>query len=496
MLNRQEKPKAKVFAGSSLTSEQIVDYQAQWAYQILSKLDTDEVLKKAGKSRADLSGLLYDDEIEQAIDRRKQTLKTTKYTLTPSDGAVARFVFDELNVHLPAILNASIDSKMYGYDVAEMIWDLSGQYRRVRSIVSKPIEWFEITNHDVLYYPNNTLTPIVISNQDNFIYKYLISIHEPTYKNPKGKALLSRVYWLWYFKTNGWRFWSKYLERFGSPLIIGKSDAQTQDDMTKFASVLLSAHNSGVIAVGNGDDVQIAQPSDTGNAFMLYDTAVKKRITIYLLGQTLTSGTDNGGTYGQGKIHQAQQEIIFNSDREHARTSVQRFIDIICHTNGMQAPRFEWISDVGLQQERASRDLVLHHQGVRFTKSYYADMYDLEDEHFWLDDNHTSKNYTPRASFLNNTAQAQTQAGSMAFTKQQQGLETIADELLANKSLPIPKDKLVMCIQQANNPTHLFELLADTVGHDLDNNAFAKLLSQSLALAAARGYVDSEIGDD
>ena len=66
--------------------------------------------------------------------------------------------------------------------------------------------------------------------------------------NPRGKALMSRVYWLWYFKTNGWRFWAKYLERFGSPLLVGKSNATDQTDMQAFADQLLAAHNSGVFA--------------------------------------------------------------------------------------------------------------------------------------------------------------------------------------------------------------------------------------------------------
>lgn len=485
-----KKPRVKVFAGASLSREQVVDYHAQWVYNALVRIDADEVLKKAGKSRADLAGLLYDDEVDQAVSRRKEVLRNTKFNLTPSNSRVAKFVFAELEKHLPTLLMSAIDSRMYGYDVAEMLWDTTGQYNQVVSITSKPLEWFEIKNNgDVNYHPNNGQMPIKISEQDDFVYRYLISINEPSFKMPQGKALLSRVYWLWYFKTNGWRFWSKYLERFGSPLVVGKSDAQTQDEMTRFASVLLSAHNSGVIAVGSGDDVQIAQPSGSGEAFQRYDDAVNKRITTYLLGQTLTSGVDNGGTYGQGAIHQEQQEIIFNSDREHARQTIQRFIDVICYANGVASPQFNWITDVGLQPERASRDLVLYQQGVRFTRSYYGDIYDLEDGHFFLVDTPPSKPTTAPVT----QSPVQANAGfDRQFTKEQQALEELADELLAEKHLPMPKEVLKDCIKQANNPTHLFELLADKIGHDLDNNAFSKVLAESLALASARGYIDGE----
>lgn len=100
---------------------------------------------------------------------------------------------------------------MYGYDVAEMLWDSTGQLNTVTSVVSKPLEWFDINNMgEVKYLPNNGQLPIAISKQDDFMYRYLVQRHEPSFKQPKGKALLSRVYWLWGFKTNGWRFWSKY----------------------------------------------------------------------------------------------------------------------------------------------------------------------------------------------------------------------------------------------------------------------------------------------
>lgn len=489
MLTTEQKPRVRVFASSSLSKEQVIDYQTSWLMHALARIDADEVLKKAGKRRADLAGLLYDDTIDQAINRRKEQLKSTKFNLTPSNSRVAKFVFEQLGEHLDTLLNASIDAKMYGYDVAEMLWDTSGQFNRVMSVTSKPIEWFDMNNRgEVRYFANNGRLPIIISNQDDFVYRYLISVHEPTFKTPNGKALLSRVYWLWYFKSNGWRFWSKYLERFGSPLVIGKSDAENQSEMNEFAQVLLSAHNSGVIAVGNGDDVQIAQPSSSGEAFERYDDAVNKRITVYLLGQTLTSGVDSGGTYGQAMVHQAQQEIVFNSDREFAKTQVQRFIDVICYANDFEPPTFNWIADVGLQPERANRDKVLYEQGVRFTQAYYSDIYDLEDSHFWLVEDKSTGSNVP-------VTQLPTQASTFMageFTKEQEALEQLADDLLAEKHLPIPIDTLKQCIIKATSPTHLFELLADNAGHDLDNNAFAKVMAESLALAGARGYIDSE----
>lgn len=64
-------------------------------------------------------------------------------------------------------------------------------------------------------------------------------------------------------------------------------------------------------------------------------------------------------------VHQAQQEIIFNSDREQARVAVQRFIDVLCYANGFESPTFAWVTDTGLQTDRATRDVLLYQQGIK-----------------------------------------------------------------------------------------------------------------------------------
>ena len=57
---------------------------------------------------------------------------------------------------------------------------------------------------------------------------------------------------------------------------------------------------------------------------------------------------------------------------------------------------FEWVSDKGLQLERANRDTVLYGQGVRFTKAYFADMYDLRQEHFYVEGEQPLPQVTPK----------------------------------------------------------------------------------------------------
>ena len=90
---RLSKPRVRVIAGGTLQTEQIVDANATIINQLFAKVDTDEVLKKAGISRASLKTMTFDDEIDQALDRRYDALTNASFTLSPSDGLVAEFIF-------------------------------------------------------------------------------------------------------------------------------------------------------------------------------------------------------------------------------------------------------------------------------------------------------------------------------------------------------------------------------------------------------------------
>tara|TARA_R110002126_G_scaffold151295_2_gene298289 strand:+ start:144 stop:1661 length:1518 start_codon:yes stop_codon:yes gene_type:complete len=495
-----EKPRYRVTAGKALSQEQVTDLRGKTFYRHLIRTDTDEILKKAGISRHALKTLLTDPDIDQAIDRREEELSNATYTITPSEGDVAEFIYEQLDLHLGTILQGSSLSKWYGYDVIEMLWGKDSKGRNaVTSMMSKPIQWFEPLSGGALqWFPNDGSEPVMISDQADFYYRYLYQQHKPTYLNPKGKSILSRVYWLHYFKTNGWRFWSKFLERFGSPLLIGKTDAATEDDAQKFADAILAAHNSGVVTIGVDEDVKAITATSDGKAFVSYDNVVKQSITTYLLGQTLTSGTDNGGTYGQGKIHQEQQEIIFSSDRKHALKAVQRFIDVICTANGFEAPEFKWVAKKFINQEQLDADKKAHEMGVRFTKSYFVDEHGYNEQHI------SHMDYGDGAIKLPTSAQANRYT-SMAnktwlpfkaadsdseFTDEQQELEQVADDALELSVQPFDADAVLSAISNATDADSLRESLFNLCGEGLADSDFTQLVNTALAVADVHGFAD------
>lgn len=495
-----EKPRYRVTAGKALSQEQVTDLRGKTFYRYLIRTDTDEILKKAGISRYALKTLLTDPDIDQAIDIREEELSNAAYTITPSEGNVAEFIYEQLDLHLGAILQGSSLSKWYGYDVIEMLWGKDSKRRNaVTSMMSKPIQWFEpLPGGALQWFPNDGSEPVMISDQADFYYRYLYQQHKPTYLNPKGKSILSRVYWLHYFKTNGWRFWSKFLERFGSPLLIGKTDASSKEDAQDFANAMLAAHNSGVVTIGIDEDVNAITATSDGKAFVSYDNVVKQSITTYLLGQTLTSGTENGGTYGQGKIHQEQQEIIFSSDRKHALKAVQRFIDVICTANGFEAPEFKWVAKKFINQEQLDADKKAHEMGVRFTKSYFVDEHGYNEQHI------SHMDYGDGAIKLPTSTQAnrypslakhswvpfKAADGDSEFTEEQQELEQVADDALELSVQPFDAKAVLSAISNATDADSLRESLFNLCGEGLADSEFTQLVNTALAVADVHGFAD------
>lgn len=474
-----------------LYTEQAINKYSQF-FDNIARLDTDTVLIKAGIARHELEGLLYDDEIDEKVERRLEYLTQARYTLSPSDGDVAGFIYEQLDRHLESILTASLNSKLYGYSVCELVWDkahrLATGLLRPLKVIEKPMEWFEPTNDGrLLYYPAMQSTPLDV----DITYKYLLQQHRPTFKNPKGKALLSRIYWLWYFKKNGWQFWSKFLERFGAPLLIGK----TEGEPAELAAALAQAHNQSIVAMPVGDDVSSVSANGNGEAFKAYDDAINKRIARYLLGQTLTTGVDNGGTYGQGVVHQEQQEIIFNSDKKHAVKYVQHFIDVLCLLNNYAPPQFEFQTEKGFQTARAERDSKLHSQGVMFTKRYYADMYDIDEQYIAGINNDTP--VMPLAKPINAsinkyglTSTTKAINTDKQFTPEQQQIESHADDILANAVLPIDQQALKKIVASAKDLDDLQAKLYDLAGQDMTR--FQSLIESALMVTDVLGYADSQ----
>jgi len=482
-------------SGGYLYSDQAVSQYNQF-FDNMMRVENDEILNKVGIQRHQLSMLLGDDEIVEKVDRRIDNLMQAGYTLSPSEGTDALFVYDQLNKHLDHLLLASMNAKLYGYSVCEIIWD-EAVYNATGKIVparltEKPMQWFEPKNDGrLLYFADNLAQPVEIDTK----VKYLFQSHRATYANPKGVAILSPVYWLWFFKKNGWTFWSKFLERFGSPLLVGTTEGDTKE----MASALAAAHNQSIFTMPEGDSVDSIGAVGSGESFKAYDEAIGRRLAKYLLGQTLTSGTDRGGTAGQGQIHERQQEIIFESDKKFATKYIREFINLICEMNGIsEAPWFNFQIEKGAQNELADRDVKLTLQGVEFNRNYYEDTYDIDEKYIagvralGRSDLDSIPLQRPKKEVALHTPE---QILAAKFTPEQQEIENITTGMSAANKQPMDSAAILAVIKSATDQDDMRTKLLDMVGQDLADSDFTQFMATALMVADLHGYTDESAGN-
>lgn len=497
---------------------------ALWNDQAVSQLielftkipETDELLTQAGITRASLKKLETDDEIFQALRTRREAVVATPWRFEGGDDKTTAFLEDELKPVMEQLVAGAWKAVPYGYSVMEAVYRKREDGKIGLSTVAvKPLEWFDPRpNGELRYFAPDYASPEgVVVDQ---VFKFFMTRVDASYANPKGEALLSRLYWPWFFRFNGWRFWGQFLERFGQPLLVGKSA-----DPKKMVQALVQAHQDAAIGIGVNDTVEAIEPSTSGEAFEKLEQAVVRRYQKVILGQTLTSdtGKNGGGSYALGQVHAEVKEGLRRADIRLVRRTAQNVVNALCALNGVkEAPEVVFADDAGLEAARATRDKDLSTIGVKFTKEYFLDRYDLREDDFELTDPkpptppvapgqpgqpgagiQTDENGDPvvsQAGMTRNLVEAlifarRRSADPKRFTAAQQAVEDLADVALSQCGQPVDSARVREAVLSASDPKDLEDRLA-VLFSMADAATFQRTLEQALFAADVLGYTHSE----
>ena len=366
--------------------------QAETAFlNFLTRMpDVDEVLRKAGVSRHRLSVLMYDDEIYQCVEKRQDKLEGTPFRLVSNSGdkesIQTKILTQEVIRWWSELSLGTQNARWYGYSVIEAVYDKDRLHIENDVITPfigwkwigvKPMQWFEPKNDGrlMLLQNHNNQNRDIECNQQ---FKHFLTQCKPTFENPYGEALFSRLYWLWFFKNGTTKYWAKFVERFGNPLLVGKSKTSVEGML----KALLSAHASSVMSVGEGDSVEVL--SSSGNtagpsAFESFDKKIERSIQKLVLGQTLTSGTDGSGSRALGEIHLEVQNNKVEADIRMITSTIQAIIDALCALNNWERHVVIIGDEKSLKTTQADRDVKLKNAGANLTPQYFQREYGFQD---------------------------------------------------------------------------------------------------------------------
>lgn len=442
-----------------------------WLVDAIWSIDSpDEILDKAGKTRAELRKVLADDEIGAAVDTRRSALMATPWRLEPGDGEVTKFCWSQIEKHADVLITQSLNAVLFGHSVTERIWAQEGSRNVLAVVEERPFEWFTPRRDGRLILSNGIAT-----NSDemavNTVDKYLLIRNRPSWTYPSGEALLSRCYWPWFLRSAGWRMWARFLERNAAPILAGKGQ-----DTKKLAEALQRAVQSAVVAVGKDDEVTSINAGSRGDAYNAFNDACEARIQKTILGQTLTTQVKGNGSYAAAKVHDLVRMDRRLSDMRLATRAIQSVIDSLVRWNypGAKVPQFVMGDPKGLERDRAERDAILSRIGVEFTDQYFINRYDFEQGEIRI--------------ALNPAQPGQKLA--MPAVDRGAMLDQLVNAAIARTGDPIEASKIREAIQASSGPEDLIERLGELTTNIDDD--FAGLVERALFAADVMGYVHDD----
>ena len=150
---------------------------------------------------------------------------------------------------------------------------------------------------------------------------------------PYGKSLLRRCYRWWSFKKSIPKMWAVALERYGTPMMFGRTD--NREDRKRLEAVFSNLYSNSHLVTDTKTEVQtLYSPSGgIGGGYMTaLDQCDKMMYRAMFLPSLLGSG-ENGGSYSLGQVHSE----LFNAT---AAALAEDYIDT--ELEQLWRPLIEW----------------------------------------------------------------------------------------------------------------------------------------------------------
>jgi len=473
--------------GKKPTNAQLFDDTAidQLANMLTSVPDPDLVLEEAGLVRSDLRRMEYDDEIATAVETRLAALQSVPWRVEPGEGDLVDFIWEQIAKFEDELTKGAWAAVPYGYSVMEVIYERQPSGRiGIGRVEERPFEWFEPRPDGSLrYFPQDRGGHVDVDTR----FKFMLTRRNPSYRNPYGQAVLSRLYAAFFLRQAGWRFWPQFLERFGTPLLVGKTRGKTAD----MAVALQAAIQAATLAIDSEDEVTAVASTGDGAAFERFEIATTKRIQKVILGQTLTTDVGKNGSYAAAQVHNLVREDRKTADIKVVSKTLQHLVNALVDLNQpgiAERPVFVMDDGAGLQLDRAERDAKLAQAGIaKFTDEYLMRAYEFEREDFEVPANPTPPATDDDEAGFSARALRFSVSRETKFTPTQQAVEDLADAALSVASTPISPEAIAEALRAAKSPEDLTTRLAAAYeGNQPDE--FREILERALFAADVMGY--------
>ena len=446
--------------------------------------DPDIVLRKQGKDVKIYRELFCDPHVFACIQSRKAGVLSLEWEINrgldkTKDAELVEDLLKKLDIH--KLINDILDATLFGFQPIEIIWKKVGNYVLPIELKAKPSEWFCFDEENLLkfrtkeHYWGEELPP----------KKFLCPQNNPSYDNPYGKRVLSRVFWPVTFKKGGLKFWVVFTEKYGIPHLIGKHPrGATKEETDNLADLLEEMIQDAIAVIPDDSSVEIkeANKSSSAEIFEKLIDKMNSEISKAILGQTLTTEIGATGSYAASNTHMAVRQDIIDADKKLVEKTINQLIQWIYEINfaNAEVPVFELYEPEDVDLTLAQRDKILYDTGVKFTKEYFIKTYGLEEEDFDIREdiipiNQNFKQFSEQEEHL------------LPGQAQIENLYKFITERELNKQSQNMLAPLIDLFESCENYEEAFELLTDK---NLQSKKFEETIQKALFLCELQGRAD------
>ncbi|DAB30552.1 MAG TPA: hypothetical protein CFH84_03405 [Sulfurimonas sp. UBA12504] len=263
------------------------------------------------------------------------------------------------------MLRKILDTPIQGCSVFEINWvDNLGILRP--DLIERDYRQFLIIQNELKYAPHGVA-------QDIPPYKALYSTYEDKHNRPMGTPLADALFWPVKFKNASLGFWVKFLEKYGSPWAIGK----TEGDKDQMADELYAMLGGDSAVIDIEDEITVHQIQRSGDFDKLTEYC-DNQIRQIILGGNLTSEV-KGGSFAAANVHNDIREDIAMTDENLTLELIKeavRFTKEINHLSSEVTVTLKDKDDPNIQL--SERDKRISEMGWTPTKEYIESTYNIK----------------------------------------------------------------------------------------------------------------------
>lgn len=239
-----------------------------------------------------------DSHLSAAWQQRKNLTLGRKYCFFNKDGSKNEDKTKLLQTKwFRDFLNLSLDSKVYGFSLIqfESIIETNGQ-DEFKCVELVPRNYVKPEFHIVVTDPASLQGEDYLDTPYN---KWTIGVGDP-----KDLGLYLKAAPLVIWKKNAMGAWAEFIEKYGVPPMVGKTNAR--DDITrKNMENMLKNIRVGLWGVLDENEELLPVPVGTQDAYNVFDMMIQRcnsELSKLILGQTMT--LDDGSSKSQAEVHE------------------------------------------------------------------------------------------------------------------------------------------------------------------------------------------------